>query len=147
MVATASALGYRLRKSNQIVEAPMTILEKPITWFSIPVADMDRAVAFYNAVFGMTMQVIDFQGEPMAPFPMQEPQPGGALVVDAEHAGKGPGCMIYLNGGDDLQAVLDKLPAAGGSITIPKTLISEEVGYFAHFLDTEGNEVGVYSPK
>lgn len=125
----------------------MTILEQPITWFSIPVSEMNRALGFYNTIFGIQLQAMDFLGMPMAFFPMQDPQPGGALVHDPDNAGQHMGVMIYLNGGEDLQHVLDTIPAAGGQVTMPKTLISKEIGYFAHFTDTEGNTVGVFSPK
>lgn len=124
-----------------------SISAQPLTWFSIPVADMGRAVTFYGQVFEIEIMPMDFQGQMMAPFPMKEPHAGGALDLFPERAGQPMGVMIYLNGGEDLQPVLDRVEPAGGKIAVPKTLISEEVGYFAHFMDTEGNTIGIYSPR
>jgi hypothetical protein len=35
--------------------------------------------------------------------------------------------------------------AAGGKIMVPKTQISEEYGYMAVIIDTEGNRIGLHS--
>ena len=56
------------------------------------------------------------------------------------------GVIIYLNGGDNLQPMLDRAIANGGEVVLPKTQIDEENGYFAMFLDTEGNRIGLHSP-
>jgi predicted enzyme related to lactoylglutathione lyase len=35
--------------------------------------------------------------------------------------------------------------AVGGNVTIPKTELPEGMGYFAQFIDSEGNRVGLHS--
>ncbi|MBI4986428.1 MAG: VOC family protein, partial [Rhodocyclales bacterium] len=55
------------------------------------------------------------------------------------------GAVVYLDGGDDLATPLGRVAAAGGSIVVPKTLITAEIGYMALFRDTEGNVVGLHS--
>lgn len=55
--------------------------------------------------------------------------------------------MLYLNGGDDLQKILDRVESAGGKITFPKTQITPEIGYMGIIIDSEGNRVGLHSPK
>lgn len=57
------------------------------------------------------------------------------------------GVMIYLNGGDDLNVPLSRVEQAGGKVIMPKTHLSDEVGYMAIFRDTEGNRVAFHSPK
>ena len=52
---------------------------------------------------------------------------------------------MYLNANPDLAGVLDKVEAAGGSLAMPKTKISDEIGYMAGFMDTEGNLVSMHS--
>ena len=54
--------------------------------------------------------------------------------------------MISLNGGDDLAPVLDRIADAGGSVILGKTEISPEIGYFAPFMDSEGNRPGLHFP-
>ena len=36
---------------------------------------------------------------------------------------------------------------AGGKVAVPKTKISDEHGFFAIFIDSEGNKVGLHSMK
>jgi predicted enzyme related to lactoylglutathione lyase len=50
-----------------------------------------------------------------------------------------------LNGGDDLAPMLSRVEQAGGSVVTPKTDIGNDFGFFAHFIDTEGNKVGLHS--
>jgi predicted enzyme related to lactoylglutathione lyase len=55
------------------------------------------------------------------------------------------GTLVYLNGGKDLETTLSKVEAAGGKIFVPKTQISPEMGYFAVFMDSEGNKMALHS--
>ena len=57
------------------------------------------------------------------------------------------GALLYLNAGEDLQAMLDKVEKNGGQVILPKTEISPEMGYFALFIDTEGNKLGLHSAQ
>ena len=41
--------------------------------------------------------------------------------------------------------MLARVERAGGSIVVPKTDIGGDFGFFAHFVDTEGNKVGLHS--
>jgi uncharacterized protein len=123
----------------------MTIKEQPVVWFMIPVADLDRAIGFYNAAFGLNMEAMAFEEEQTAFFPVSEDQAGGMLSVDRERAGRN-GVILYLNGGDNLAPLLDRISAAGGKVTMPKTDVGQSMGFYAHFMDSEGNEVGLWSP-
>ena len=69
----------------------------------------------------------------------------GALVKSGFHKPSKEGCVIYLNANPDLTAVLEKIEAEGGKILMPKTKITDEVGYMAFFEDTEGNSVALHS--
>jgi uncharacterized protein len=55
--------------------------------------------------------------------------------------------MVYLNDGDDLASILARVQRAGGSIAVPTTDIGNDFGHFAHFIDTEGNKVGLHSMR
>lgn len=123
----------------------MDIVQQPLSWFMIPVSDMVRAVSFYNHVFSLGLSAVDYQGTPMAYFPADEGQTGGALAFAPERPGKN-GAVVYLNGGDDLTPCLVRAEEVGGTILIPKTDIGQGVGFFAHILDCESNEIGIYSP-
>jgi len=53
--------------------------------------------------------------------------------------------IAYLNGGEDLQILLDKVVPDNGKVIVPKTRISPDMDYFAMFIDTEGNKMAVHS--
>ena len=45
---------------------------------------------------------------------------------------------------DSADAALESVAKAGGTTKEPRTLISEEFGYWAMFVDPAGNEVGLF---
>jgi len=53
--------------------------------------------------------------------------------------------VVYLYVEGDLNTALNRVEPAGGKVLSPKTLIAEGMGYWAHFEDTEGNRVGLFS--
>jgi predicted enzyme related to lactoylglutathione lyase len=69
----------------------------------------------------------------------------GAIVQGQDYQPSADGVLAYLNGGNDLQAVLDKVESNNGKVIVPKTQISPEMGYFGMFIDTEGNKMAVHS--
>ena len=120
-----------------------------ISWFEIGSSNLDRATKFYETIFNISLIAMDLENIKMRMFPItaMENGVGGALVDSAgfhkPSATDGP--LIYLNGNPDVQDILDKIPAAGGSILVPKTAISAEYGFIAVFIDTEGNRIGLHS--
>lgn len=125
----------------------MDVTTNAINWFEIPVSEMDRAKKFYETVFEIQMETMEMMGMMMASFPY-EPGSGklsGALIKSQMHVPSSTGVIIYLNGNPDLDAPLNRVEAAGGKITMPKTKISDDIGFMAFFMDTEGNSVGLHS--
>jgi predicted enzyme related to lactoylglutathione lyase len=120
-----------------------------LNWFEISVADMDRAKKFYEAIFGIQMEVQQMMGMKMAYFPadMMGGKVGGGLVESPYHKPSAEGARIYLNGNPDLAVALGKVEGAGGQVAMPKTKISDEIGYMANFMDSEGNLVALHSNK
>ncbi|HEX5391922.1 MAG TPA: VOC family protein [Rhodocyclaceae bacterium] len=117
-----------------------------INWFEIPVADMARACAFYEAVFDMKLRHESMCRDVLlAVFPYEMPATGGALCKsDLIKPGKG-GCIPYLDGGADLAAPLARAEKLGAKVVLGKTLIAPEIGYMALFEDCEGNVIGLHS--
>jgi predicted enzyme related to lactoylglutathione lyase len=118
-------------------------------WFEIPVADVDRARKFYSEVTGLEVTEGQGMGENvMAFFPMSDEwDNSGALSMGPQMNPGGNGCYVYLNGGEDLAEPLSRVEPAGGQVMIPKTAIGDGMGFFAVFIDTEGNQVGLWSPR
>ena len=118
-----------------------------INWFEIPVSDIDRASKFYGNVLAGELNKMDLMGIEMAFLPMEGEGVGGALCKSDMHKPSSEGAIIYLNGGEDLASPLSRVEGAGGKVTVPKTKISDEIGFFAMFMDTEGNTMAFHSPK
>ena len=117
-----------------------------INWFEIPAANLDRACTFYGNVLGIDVHKQEIMGTVMGFLHNGEDGVGGALVQGEGYVPTEDGALVYLNGGDDLSEPLAKVEAAGGSVVLPKTKISDEVGYFAIFKDSEGNKMAFHSP-
>jgi uncharacterized protein len=115
-----------------------------INWFEIPVADMDRAMRFYSTIFAIQLEPMDAMGSLNAFFPMEPGGVGGSLTKADGYTPSQEGTVIYLNGGDNLSTVLDRVEEAGGQVVMPKMSIGEN-GYMAFILDTEGNKIGLHS--
>lgn len=116
-----------------------------ISIFEIPATDFSRAMNFYQSILEIKIEAIDMQGTQMGIFPSEGQTVSGVLTKGEGYEPSADGVVIYLNGGNDLQYTLDKVEKNGGEIMVPKTLIDEENGYFAMFLDTEGNRIGLHS--
>ena len=115
-----------------------------ISWFEIPASDIERATKFYGAILGKEMAINEaMPGYKMAQFPAEDGV-SGAVLQGEGYSPSSTGSVVYLNGGDDLQTVLDRVEAAGGQVSMAKIAIGEN-GFMAFFTDTEGNKVGLHS--
>lgn len=118
-----------------------------VNWFDIPATNFDRAVKFYETVLGISLIRENMLGAQMAIFPAKPGEATGAILARDGVTPGTTGSTIYLKAGNDLSAALGRVDVAGGKIVHPKTFIKEGWGYFAIVLDTEGNTVGLHSPK
>ena len=116
-----------------------------ISIVEIPVTDFSRAVKFYQAISGLAIEEMEMDGNQMGVLPNEEGTVNVVLVKGKDYNPTADGAVIYLNAGNDLQAMLNKVEQNGGQVILPKTEISPEMGYFALFIDTEGNKLGLHS--
>ena len=94
-----------------------------ISWFEIPALDFQQAVSFYNHIFDIDMETSVNEDSATAYFPVTNGV-GGAITSGFSNETSSTGPLLYLNGGEDLNNVLNKVEAAGGRIIMNKTLIS-----------------------
>lgn len=120
-------------------------MENMISWFEIPANDFARAVGFYKGILGVEIQEMDMFGTKMGMFPSDGENVSGAIVHGEDYKPASDGVTVYLNGGENLQVILDRVEQNGGTVIVPKTQISQEMGYFAMFIDTEGNKLALHS--
>jgi hypothetical protein len=117
-----------------------------ITWFEIPAVNFQQAVYFYNTIYDIKMEQQINQVNAIAFFPASSGV-GGAIISGPGSTPSNKGPLIYLNGGKDLNNVLNKVEASGGRIVMPKTPIGADNGFFAIFIDNQGNKLALHSKK
>lgn len=117
----------------------------PVAYFEIPVADLARAQAFYQRVFGQPLERAQIDGNEMALFPFADGQPGasGALACGPSYVPGLAGARLYF-AVDDIQATLAAALAAGGQPHYPLTQVPGH-GWVAEFIDCEGNCIALYA--
>jgi predicted enzyme related to lactoylglutathione lyase len=120
-----------------------------VIWFEIWVRDLDRAKAFYTALFGWRYEALagydaDRYWEIV---PGESAGVNGALVHDPARpaAAAGRSTLVYVHV-DDLDAAVERAVAAGGTLVQGRKKITETAGSFALVADPEGNELGLWVP-
>lgn len=120
-----------------------------IGWFDIYVADMNRAVSFYETVLQQKLEPIgDPTGETqMMSFPTDMGVYGaGGALVKSNYASPGVGGALVYFSVEDCATEESRVVAASGKVVRPKFSIGE-FGWVALCEDTEGNLFGFSSPK
>jgi len=118
-----------------------------ISMFEIPATDISRAINFYQAVLDISIEKMDVEGMQMGIFPY-EGQLVSAVIIQADgYTPSADGVTLYLSAGENLQVALDNVEKNGGQIIVPKTAHADGSGYFAIFLDSEGNKMALNSPN
>jgi predicted enzyme related to lactoylglutathione lyase len=111
-----------------------------IVWFEIPADNVERAKAFYGALFGWKIEKF--------PGPMEYWQidtggggdaPGGGLL-QRQHPQHGITNYVGVASVDESAAKVEKL---GGKVVMPKTAVPQ-MGYFAVCQDTENNTFALW---
>jgi uncharacterized protein len=111
-----------------------------ICHIEIPAPDMAKAKAFYTKVFGWTVeQPPGFEGYAL----WRSEGVSGGFDSSAKPAKRG-GPRLYL-AVPDIPRKLKQIGKAGGKITKGKTEIGGGFGFFASFLDPNGNPMCVWS--
>lgn len=131
-----------------------------IRWFEIPANDFQRAVNFYTKVFGLQLNHVVLNGINHGIFQLNEGQVTGAIVDYGADLLK-PGVVLFFDGDPSISDLEKRIIEHGGQILVSKTLIKNKtaegqyiipknfidgsnLAYFAYFLDTEGNKMGLF---
>jgi predicted enzyme related to lactoylglutathione lyase len=117
-----------------------------VGWFEIYVQEMDRAKAFYQNTFQITLERLETNSDiELWSFPTQLDNPGcgGALAkMEGKDSGTG-GTIIYFSCADCAVEAARSLKN-GGRIQKEKLSIGQH-GFIALIYDTEGNMIGLHS--
>ncbi|OWU86293.1 glyoxalase [Oceanicola sp. 22II-s10i] len=115
-----------------------------VVWTEIPVSDMAKAMAFYDTVFGWSLELDESGPNPMAVFGGDMGATGGHIYPGTP-AANGAGPTIHLAVPDALEAATERARGAGakvlyGPIEIPP-------GRFTYIIDPDGNSIGLFEPR
>jgi predicted enzyme related to lactoylglutathione lyase len=129
--------------SDPTPSAAGAAVTNPVVHFEIPVTDMDRAVAFYEAVFAIRLERREVDGYDMAFFPRADGGPGasGALAKGDVYRPTQDGAILYFEV-PDIDAVITRAAARGGAVLYPRKDIGE-AGFVAEIADSEGNRIAL----
>jgi uncharacterized protein len=89
-----------------------------ISWAEIPVSDFDRAKKFYSLIYDYEMPEMKM-GENRMGFLLYDQQGGGigaAIVEGVDYIPGNGGVKLYLDAGEDLDIILNRVEKAGGKI-------------------------------
>ncbi len=115
-------------------------MERLISWVEIPVEDFDRAVEFYSTILNIEFKREESGKEKKAFLPSGE----GVIFSTPGFKPSKDGVIINFNVGNQLDETIEKIKTNGGTITKPRTRIKAgEEDYFALFIDSEGNKLGL----
>ena len=121
-------------------------MSRPIH-FEIHASNPERVQAFYRTLFGWQFQSWGGPAEYWVITTGDAAQPGinGGLVRrrgPAPAEGQAVNAFVCTVGVSDLDATLGSLPAAGGTLALPRMAVPG-VGWLAYIKDPDGNILGV----
>lgn len=124
-------------------------MRNSIYWVEIPAKNLERAKKFYETIFGIEMPFVPMPRGKYAIFPLDKQAlgGGGAIVEGNGYEPSEKSAIVYLDREEDLNIPLSKVEKAGGRILLSKTKNGDnaESGFIAHFIDSEGNRMGLHS--
>lgn len=116
-------------------------MSNTISWFDLPVIDLERAVTFYSAVLDAEITQ-EFPG--VAVIAHTENEVAGCLFVSEDHQPSVHGALLYFNVDGRLEQAVSLVENLQG--TIEKSI--HDIGPFgkrAIVIDSEGNRIALHS--
>ena len=123
-----------------------------VVHFEIQADDLERAKAFYAAVFGWSYE--DYSGFTGSAYwgvvtgPEDQPGINGGLLqrpAPAPSLGQGTNAYVCTMGVADYDETERLILAAGGQVALPKTALPG-MAWQGYYMDTEGNTFGIHQP-
>jgi predicted enzyme related to lactoylglutathione lyase len=111
-------------------------------WFDVPVADLDRAIAFYRAILAVGVEKQEFAGSSIGVIEHKDGN-GGCLVPEKAEI-TGGGILLYMNVDGRIRDAVQNVVPHGGTVIEPIHSIGPH-GFRAVVLDSEGNRIALHS--
>lgn len=111
-------------------------------WTEIPVSNLEKGMAFFDAVFQIRLEKMAMGPNETAMLPTKDGKGVAGHIYEGKPAGDGTGPTVHFAVPDTLEASMERVKSAGGSV------ISEPIplpdGRFAYCLDPDGNSIGLF---
>ena len=98
-----------------------------LVWCEIPVTDMEKAVAYYEAVFGYTLTIDTTGPNPMAIFPNKDTMGVSGHLYPGNPATDGQGPTVHLAIDGKIEDAMTRVEEAGGHLRSPVVTITGTV--------------------
>ena len=112
-------------------------------WLDIPVADLRRAITFYEAVLAIPVQLNEFGEFKMGVLDHDQGN-GGCLVESPDQISSEGGLLVYFNAEGRIRDAVSKAREQGGRVLEDTHAIGPH-GFRAILLDSEGNRIALHS--
>ena len=120
----------------------MSTLQNAVCWAEIPVTDLAKGKAFYDAVLQTELELQDGGPNMMAVFPPASGEGISGHLYPGKPAPRGTGNTIHLVAQEPLEIVMERVIAAGGEVLSPALPVPS--GHFFYAYDPDGNSVGFF---
>jgi uncharacterized protein len=116
-----------------------------VVWCDVPVADLDRASAFYAEVLNLKVHRETFGEFTFAVLDHQDGN-GGCLVPKATEVTSSAGLLVYFNVNGRIREAAALVEKHGGKVLEPPHSIGPH-GSRAVVVDSEGNRIALHSEE
>lgn len=117
-------------------------IQHMVVWAEIPVTDMDRSRAFYEAVLNCEMRLEESGPNPILMFPTNDEINGVAGHIYPGKPSPGAGPTVHLAVPDNVEAASARVTEAGGK-ALPG-IVEIPAGRFGYAVDPDGNSIGLF---
>ena len=115
-----------------------------LVWAEIPVSNLETAKTFYEAVLDAEVTIsTDMGPAPIGMIAYAGSPNASAHLYEGKPSASGTGNTVHLAVAEPLDAVMEKVTAAGGAVKSPAIPIP--VGTFFYAEDPDGNSVGLFN--
>ena len=114
-----------------------------VCWADIPAINLERAVKFYTAVLGTTVQRVQENGFEFGLLPHENDNVSGCLSTEGKPSMDGP--LVYLDVGtaQKINLAIKAVEENGGKILMQPMQMGP-YGTRAIIVDSEGNRIALY---
>ena len=132
----------KLNTENQHIDSTETQktnnMKSYVSIFEIPATNISRAVDFYQAILDIHIEKMEFPEIQMGLFPYEGQMVTGVIMKVEGDKPSADGVTIYLNGGDNLQIILDKVEKNGGKLLYQNHFTQTKAVITHYFLTLKG---------